>query len=1053
MIKIAHMADIHIRNLKYHKEYKSVFKQLYETLKEEEVDIIYVGGDLAHTKTQLSPEYFDLCSDFLVNLADIAPTYVILGNHDGNLRTAHRQDAVTPIVETLQHPNIHLLKNSGETVVKPGLVFNVLSIFDEDRWINPTDPEAINIAFYHGSITGCRTDAGWTMQHGEKDVSIFEGFDFAMLGDIHKTNQILDQEDRVRYCGSLVQQNHGETNDKGFLIWEIEDRDNFSVRHIKLTNPKPFITIELTRNGRMPKNLKIPTGARLRLASSNNLPLNKMKRAIDIAKARFRPESISFLNRALGNRADESEFSSSILREDLRDVTVQEKLIREYLEDYELENGTLQKVFELNKKYNSIVEESEEISRNVNWKLKSIEWDNLFNYGEGNYINFENLDGIVGVFGKNFSGKSSIIDSILYTIFNSTSKNERKNLNIINQNKGYGSGKVTLSVDNSDFVIERISEKYVKKLKGDETLEAKTDLSFTVKNNISGETIELNGLTRNETDKKIRKMFGTLEDFLYSSMSSQIGSLSFIGEGSTRRKEILAKFLDLEIFERKFKLAKEDASDLRGALKRIEGREFDEEIFEVEKNIIKNESVANQHETECEKLQKYLDISTLSISEIQKKIDSVPAIIIDIVSLGNDLKEKKYELKNIISLVSDLKKKRSESIEILKKVNSFIDISDIEELETKQKEYEEHYNQLEQLLSEAKKDTTNIFLKQQKLLLLSEVPCGDAFPTCKFIKDAHEAKISIVADENNLARVKTECVELKKVADSYGIDKIKDSIEKHQKILEKKKDVELFLANNKLETEKNEAIENKLEHEIEKIQNKVKEYEDNKEAIENIEDLLLEKKRVSNIIINIEDQLEECRGETLELYKIHGSLGQKLKNLIDMKDELQLLRQEYGAYDLYQKCMHSSGISYDIIKKKLPVINNEIAKVLTNVVDFEVFFEEEGRRLNIFIKHPNFEPRPLEMGSGAEKTIAAMAIRLSLLSVSNLPKPSLFILDEPGAALDEANMEGFIRILDMVKSYFKTVLLISHLDSLKDIVDTQLSIEKNGEYAYVKHVT
>ena len=133
-------------------------------------------------------------------------------------------------------------------------------------------------------------------------------------------------------------------------------------------------------------------------------------------------------------------------------------------------------------------------------------------------------------------------------------------------------------------------------------------------------------------------------------------------------------------------------------------------------------------------------------------------------------------------------------------------------------------------------------------------------------------------------------------------------------------------------------------------------------------------------------------------------------------------------------------------------MNCNFLKVLTNVVDFEVFFEEEGRRLNIFIKHSNFEPRPLEMGSGAEKTIAAMAIRLSLLSVSNLPKPSFFILDEPGAALDETNMEGFVRILGIVKSYFKTVLLISHLDSLKDIVDTQLSIEKNGEYAYVKHV-
>ena len=44
------------------------------------------------------------------------------------------------------------------------------------------------------------------------------------MGDIHKTNQILDTEGRVRYCGSTVQQNFGETNDKGFLIWEIEDK-------------------------------------------------------------------------------------------------------------------------------------------------------------------------------------------------------------------------------------------------------------------------------------------------------------------------------------------------------------------------------------------------------------------------------------------------------------------------------------------------------------------------------------------------------------------------------------------------------------------------------------------------------------------------------------------------------------------------------------------------------------------------------------------------------------------------------------------------------------
>ena len=78
-----------------------------------------------------------------------------------------------------------------------------------------------------------------------------------------------------------------------------------------------------------------------------------------------------------------------------------------------------------------------------------------------------------------------------------------------------------------------------------------------------------------------------------------------------------------------------------------------------------------------------------------------------------------------------------------------------------------------------------------------------------------------------------------------------------------------------------------------------------------------------------------------------------------------------------------------------------------------------------------------------------MAIRLALLNVSTLPKGDLFILDEPGTSLDAENMEGFIRILDMIKAQFKTVILISHLDNLKDVVDHQLLIEKQNDLAYI----
>ena len=60
MYKIAHIADTHIRNLKYHDEYRIAFRDLYEKLANDMPDCIVHCGDLAHTKTQLSPEYFQL---------------------------------------------------------------------------------------------------------------------------------------------------------------------------------------------------------------------------------------------------------------------------------------------------------------------------------------------------------------------------------------------------------------------------------------------------------------------------------------------------------------------------------------------------------------------------------------------------------------------------------------------------------------------------------------------------------------------------------------------------------------------------------------------------------------------------------------------------------------------------------------------------------------------------------------------------------------------------------------------------------------------------------
>ena len=175
------------------------FVSFMTRLRQEEVDYIIHCGDIAHTKTQISPEFVEMCSQFFRSLAAIAPTYIILGNHDGNLKNSSRQDALTPIVEALNLPDLHLLKNSGETHINDTFCLNVLSVFDRGNWIKPTNPEKINIALYHGSISRCKTDMNWVMEIGEDTLDIFDPFDFAMLGDIHR-RQFLDKEGRSVVC-------------------------------------------------------------------------------------------------------------------------------------------------------------------------------------------------------------------------------------------------------------------------------------------------------------------------------------------------------------------------------------------------------------------------------------------------------------------------------------------------------------------------------------------------------------------------------------------------------------------------------------------------------------------------------------------------------------------------------------------------------------------------------------------------------------------------------------------------------------------------------------
>jgi len=228
---------------------------------------------------------------------------------------------------------------------------------------------------------------------------------------------------------------------------------------------------------------------------------------------------------------------------------------------------------------------------------------------------------------------------------------------------------------------------------------------------------------------------------------------------------------------------------------------------------------------------------------------------------------------------------------------------------------------------------------------------------------------------------------------------------------------------------------------VEALKLKKSQYYNNKDVFEEISAINKELRLVTKKLADKENVYQNCQSSLAMLHKKTGSLEEQIKSMEEESAKLQSLQEEYDAYDLFMQCMHSNGIAYSIIKSKLPILNLEVAKILSNIVDFDLTFNSEGKKLDILIKHENKKSYPIEMGSGAEQTAAAVAIRLALIKIGTLPISNIIILDEPATAFDEKHMEKFISLLEIIKTQFETVYLISHLEILKDTTDKQIIIE------------
>ena len=213
---------------------------------------------------------------------------------------------------------------------------------------------------------------------------------------------------------------------------------------------------------------------------------------------------------------------------------------------------------------------------------------------------------------------------------------------------------------------------------------------------------------------------------------------------------------------------------------------------------------------------------------------------------------------------------------------------------------------------------------------------------------------------------------------------------------------------------------------------------------------------VKKMQIEIEDDENKSADTSRKILQVSqriGAIGSEISRLKLDVVRIEKLQAEWKVYETIISATGKDGIPLQIIASQLPRINSEIVKVLQGVANFniELAADEESGDLEIFIDYGDSR-RPIELGSGMEKMISSLAIRTALIEVSAIPKPDIFIIDEGFGALDDTNLEACARLLISLKRNFRNILVISHVDSIKDIVDNIIEISHDGVDAQARNV-
>ena len=626
-------------------------------------------------------------------------------------------------------------------------------------------------------------------------------------------------------------------------------------------------------------------------------------------------------------------------------------------------------------------------------------------------------------------------------------KTSRTNVskNILNNRKDMFYCKFAFEIDGVDYFIER-KAKYVRK-----KTSVKVDVNFWRED--GGVVESLNGEQRKDTNKNIEKFLGKFEDFVLTALSLQGNNALFIDKSQSERKEILSQYIGVDIFDKLYQKAADENRDNATLIRKFKSDDFTTKLANIDTELKTDKNEYKLLEMSQKALKEEDDILNRQIIKLNEKIVKLNS------DSGISIEELEKRLENLETKVEGLETTkgslqdritfREEQQIVLEEILDKFDEEDLEEgintlttlktnIGTIEGEIEKVNIKLESLYE--RKDHLDSHKYNEE--------CDVCMENSKSILETKDAVGSQIKDFNdNLQEFEKEKLDLTIKIDSLSNyeeewDKYKDAKDKEDKL-----DREISQLINKLSTTETEEI--RLDTQVTQQKQLIDEYYKNEKQIIKNKEVREQITGVRQKQTGTKDELKRINSDVLKLNGRVSALQNQKETIEDRIDEVKNLEQQSKLFDFYLNALGKDGVSYELIEKSLPMIEGEVNNILAQIVEFGMQLEIDGRNINAYLVYGD-QRWSLEMCSGMERFISGLAIRVALINVCNLPRPNFLVIDEGFGTLDSENLQSLFMLFTYLKTQFDFVMVISHIDSMRDVVDGLIEIKKVNGFSNVR---